>query len=557
MILLACSNMLGQELKIVIFSVNSADATLIIFPTGKTMMVDSGTEDMNIARVMPFLYRHGINHLDYYVDTHGHKDHYGGRAPMTEAGIIDENTKTWNEFTNDGSPAKYPQVYYNSTEEGPKELLYGSEFEMEGTHWFISNREDIDFFGTTNANINSLAFRMEYNGFIYSHGGDEARLSMDRFLADHPDLVEAHVRNTAHHMRGPVRQNYLEATNAELYVISNMPGMSANKTYYNLLLETIDDLEGNGRDHEAVITGDVGHIAIRTTGADDWSYETCLNYNSCIFDVIKKDDSTWEPEVRTGYFDHADDLLGWNTAGPNTLSLNTTDHQEGEACLQMTGQSGQEFYKTFSSLFDAEGTVENTILKFSYYVSDVSLIKNNIHIEISSSGSADMGEYNWVVNKNDLVDGWNDIELRVSDAGISLGATPIDPDLSIINWFRLFGEKTGVITTRIDGIQLYNEDGKSNEEDTHHPNDDHNEEPVLSIHSCSDHEIKIYPNPSKDFIALLNQNESKKYYLYNRKGQVVQKGILNVNERENVQNLSPGFYIISFEDGTNLNFIKE
>ena len=275
----------SDELRFVIFSINSADATLIIFPTGKTMMVDSGTENMNIARVMPFLQRHGIDHLDYYVDTHGHKDHYGGRAPMTAAGIIDENTKAWNNAP-EGVPAKHAQVYYNRTDEGPKELFYESQFDMEGTHWFISNREDVEFFNSGNANINSLAFRMEYNDFIYSHGGDEARLSMNRYLADHPDLVEVHVRNTEHHMRGPTNRDYLEATNADLYVISNIAGMSSNKTYYNLLLDVIDDLQGNGKEHEAIITGDVGHVIIRVSGEDDWSYETCLDYDNCFFDYI-------------------------------------------------------------------------------------------------------------------------------------------------------------------------------------------------------------------------------------------------------------------------------
>ncbi len=288
----------GQELKFVIFSINSADATLIIFPTGKTMMVDSGTENMNIARVMPFLQRHGIDHLDYYVDTHGHKDHYGGRAPMTAAGIIDENTKTWNKFLDDGTPAKHAQVYYNSTDEGPKELFYESQFQMEGTHWFISSREDVEFFDTGNANVNSLSFRMEFNGFTYSHGGDEARLSMNRYLADHPDLVEVDVRNTAHHMRGPINKDYFVATNADLWVISNMAGMSANKDTYNLLLDTVVELEGiegNDKEHEVVITGDVGHIIIRASGEGEWSYETCLDYNNCVFDYINDNPTGWQP----------------------------------------------------------------------------------------------------------------------------------------------------------------------------------------------------------------------------------------------------------------------
>jgi len=362
----------GQELKFVIFSVNSADATLIIFPTGKTMMVDSGTEAMNIARVMPFLQRHGIDHLDYYVDTHGHKDHYGGRAPMTAAGIIDDDTKAWNKFLDDGTPAKHAQVYYNSTDEGAKELFYESQFQMEGTNWFISNREDVEFFDTGNANVNSLAFRMEYNGFIYSHGGDEARLSMNRYLADHPDLVEAHVRNTAHHMRGPINKDYFVATNADLWVISNIPGMSANKETYNLLLDTVVELEaieGNDKEHEVVITGDVGHIIIRASGEGEWSYETCLDYNNCVFDYINDKPTGWQPA---------------NIAPTVEISSSANEVTEGDSIsLTAAVTDENEEQLTYSWLQLAGGPTvtiaDNSIANISFTAPDVS---NDTQIEM-------------------------------------------------------------------------------------------------------------------------------------------------------------------------------
>ncbi len=69
-----------ETLKIVIFSVQSADSTLIIFPNKKTMMIDSATDEKFASVVLPFLKRHGITHLDYYAETHRHRDHIGGRA---------------------------------------------------------------------------------------------------------------------------------------------------------------------------------------------------------------------------------------------------------------------------------------------------------------------------------------------------------------------------------------------------------------------------------------------------------------------------------------------
>ena len=533
MLFLVCSSVIGQELIFVIFSVNSADATLIVFPTGKTMMVDSGTEAMNISRVIPFLERHGIDHLDYYVDTHPHKDHYGGRAPLISAGIIDGNTKAWNSFKADGIAVKHAQVYYNKIDEGSKPLLYGSQFEMEGTNWFICNREDVDLFETANANVNSLAFRMEYNGFTYSHGGDEARLSMNRYLKDYPELVEVDVRNTAHHMRGPINQDYFIATNPDLWIISNIPGMSANKTTYNLLLDTVELLEGNGKKHEVLITGDVGHVIIRAKGKNDWSYQTSLDYTNGFFDFIKSDTYTPpEPVEQPDYLDDSDALTGWKCAGGNVLSLNTSDKKQGAASLEMTGKDGQEFFKVFSPAYNAQSSADNTVLKFSYYVSDVSLMSNDITIEISSSGAADRGEYNWKVNKTELVNGWNDLELKVSDARKTLGSSaPMEPNLSAINWFRLFGGKTDVITTRIDGIQLRNEDD------------------LLAVKRFNKATVKIYPNPNDELLHIVSDKTIIKVSLFNSLGKQVLTVMPN-NDRASldVSQFKPGVYFVHIED---------
>ena len=77
----------GGDLQIAIFSVGSGDAALIIFPNGKTMMVDSGPSSKFRDRVLPFLQRSGITHLDYYFETHDYQraiKHY--RAQVRETG---------------------------------------------------------------------------------------------------------------------------------------------------------------------------------------------------------------------------------------------------------------------------------------------------------------------------------------------------------------------------------------------------------------------------------------------------------------------------------------
>jgi len=93
-------------------------------------------------------------------------------------------------------------------------------------------------------------------------------------------------------------------------------------------------------------------------------------------------------------------------------------------------------------------------LKFWYYVSDPSLFESSNQVEIGSDGKSDSNEYNWSLK--DLSVGWNFIELNTNQAG-KMG----NPDLSAINWFRIYHKKTGIVTTRIDAIQLIGENSLS------------------------------------------------------------------------------------------------
>jgi hypothetical protein len=145
---------------------------------------------------------------------------------------------------------------------------------LEGTQWFIYNVKDPDFHQGHDANENSLSFRMEYNGFIYSGAGDEGVRSQERFLRDHPESLKAHVRNTAHHMWGPVSRGFLEATDAHLYIVSCYSEVrSESDAFQNEFLGAMETLDKNGgRENKYVITGEVGNIYIRAGGAEDWDH---------------------------------------------------------------------------------------------------------------------------------------------------------------------------------------------------------------------------------------------------------------------------------------------
>jgi hypothetical protein len=77
----------------------------------------------------------------------------------------------------------------------------------------------------------------------------------------------------------------------------------------------------------------------------------------------------------------------------------------------------------------------------------VSKLTTKNQLEIGSSGVPDTNEYNWTLTG--LVNGWNLVQLNTSTA-TKIGT----PNLGAINWFRIYGLKTGSVTTRIDDIGL-------------------------------------------------------------------------------------------------------
>jgi hypothetical protein len=125
----------------------------------------------------------------------------------------------------------------------------------------------------------------------------------------------------------------------------------------------------------------------------------------------------------------------------------------------------------FPTAYNTVGSDTGASLQFWYYVSDVSMIQTNNYVEIGSSSIPDSNEYQWPLTE--LVNGWNFVQLNTADAE-KIGT----PNLAAINWFRIYGQKTGSVTTRIDAIQLL---GNSD---------------LSTDNFDKENSLAIYPNPS-------------------------------------------------------------
>lgn len=69
--------------------------------------------------------------------------------------------------------------------------------------------------------------------------------------------------------------------------------------------------------------------------------------------------------------------------------------------------------------------------------------------------------------------------------------------------------------------------------------------------------IKLFPNPSNDYIQILGLIGDEKYTLYNILGTEIQKGNISNNEQIDIRNLTNGLYFLKFGDENTIKFIKE
>src|SRR6188472_1604793 len=75
----------AQTLDIIWVDVEGGAATLMITPTGETVLVDAGNPGRRDPdRIVKAVSAAGKRRIDYLVTTHYHGDHYGGAAPLSE-----------------------------------------------------------------------------------------------------------------------------------------------------------------------------------------------------------------------------------------------------------------------------------------------------------------------------------------------------------------------------------------------------------------------------------------------------------------------------------------
>jgi beta-lactamase superfamily II metal-dependent hydrolase len=149
----------------------------------------------------------------------------------------------------------------------------GATFDFEGTNVRVLNAED-PVNELNNLNENSLALRISYGGFVYTHGGDTYAKQQQRMLTDFPDDIRAHVFNTNHHMHGSVSVPYLVKTDPFLFWISAEQAVFDRAAYTVDFVSAVKQLTAKkSRLIDSPVSVESGNLVVRVLDGDEWEYE--------------------------------------------------------------------------------------------------------------------------------------------------------------------------------------------------------------------------------------------------------------------------------------------
>jgi hypothetical protein len=69
--------------------------------------------------------------------------------------------------------------------------------------------------------------------------------------------------------------------------------------------------------------------------------------------------------------------------------------------------------------------------------------------------------------------------------------------------------------------------------------------------------LKLFPNPSSEFIQVSGLIENENYRIYNISGAEIKSGALSNNEQIDIRNFTNGLYFLKFDNGNTIKLIKE
>ncbi len=254
------------ELELHHVDVGQADATLVVTPSGETILIDTGDWRDDGEAVIDYLERHDVERIDHLVATHAHADHIGGHAAVIEhleeegegvgavydSGVV-HTSATYDRYLE--AVEAYEVTLFQVTE--------GDELPLEDDDIDATVLNPPEGDSGDDLHYNSVALTVEFGDFAYLTTGDAERNAEARLLEDWGEDLAADVYQAGHHGSSTSStEPFLDAVEPQMAVIS-----SAEDSQYGYphdeVLESFAE-----RGTETYWTGVHGHVGVTTDGEE-------------------------------------------------------------------------------------------------------------------------------------------------------------------------------------------------------------------------------------------------------------------------------------------------
>ncbi len=214
------------------YSSQQADAHLLQFPEGRTIMIDVGHSSTAETALIPYLEQRGIRTIDTIFITHPHKDHYGGLDAIMMHGIrikqiffnlpdrnVCDRERPWGCDYSDVVAMREKLVKYGAQLKAATPGLHfdlGSNMAMDVLYAFDAVHTPV---GVTGINDMSLVMMLRVHGKKILFTGDLNRL-IGGWLATHANDLAADILKVPHHgTESTVPNSFFEAVRARFALV--------------------------------------------------------------------------------------------------------------------------------------------------------------------------------------------------------------------------------------------------------------------------------------------------------------------------------------------------
>ena len=243
-IILSISKMIPKDLKIHFIDVGQGDSTLIVTPTNKKILIDSGgaeTGEYDVGKsvLVPYLLDKKILSLDYICISHFDSDHCKGfiyllKNIKVKNIILSKQFESTNNFEDIIEIAKEKKINILKVQEG--NVLYIDKyvkFKIFSPENSLSN--DI--------NDNSIVMKLEYLNFSCLFTGDISKEIEKKLVKKYGDVLQADILKVAHHgSKSSSDESFIKTVNPRITLI----GVGKNNKFGHPNQEVLNILKDIG-----------------------------------------------------------------------------------------------------------------------------------------------------------------------------------------------------------------------------------------------------------------------------------------------------------------------